>query len=36
VIDWRREGGHPDNVRILQRYDQVRFEAFGDAALAAG
>ena len=36
VIDWRREGGHPDNVRILQRYDQGRFEALVEAALAAG
>lgn len=36
VIDWRREGGQPDNVRILQRYDQARFEALIEAALAAG
>jgi len=36
VIDWRREGGRPDNVRILQRYDQGRFEALVEAALAAG
>ncbi|MFC5579262.1 nucleoside hydrolase [Lysobacter niabensis] len=35
VIDWRREGGQPDNVRILQRYDQARFEALIEAALAA-
>jgi purine nucleosidase len=36
VIDWRRESGQPDNVRILQRYDQARFEALVQAALAAG
>ena len=35
VIDWRREAGQPDNVRILQRYDQARFEALIEAALAA-
>lgn len=36
IVDWRREGGFPDNVRILQRYDQGRFEALIEAALAAG
>jgi purine nucleosidase len=35
IIDWRREGGQPDNVRILMRYDQARFEAQIEAALAA-
>ena len=35
VIDWSRESGEPDNVRILQRYDQARFEALVEAALAA-
>ncbi len=36
VIDWRRESGLPDNVRILLRYDQARFEGLVEAALAAG
>ena len=36
VVDWRREEGWPDNARILQRYDQARFEALVAAALAAG
>jgi len=36
IIDWRREGGQSDNVRILMRYDQGRFEALIEAALAAG
>lgn len=35
IIDWRREGGQPDNVRILLRYEQARFEALVEAALAA-
>ena len=35
VVDWRREEGRPDNVAILQRYDQGRFEAMLEAALAA-
>jgi purine nucleosidase len=35
VVDWRREEGRPDNVAILQRYDQTRFEAMVEAALAA-
>jgi purine nucleosidase len=36
IVDWRREGGGRDNVRILQRYDQARFEGLVEAALAAG
>jgi purine nucleosidase len=36
IVDWRREEGRPDNVAILQRYDQARFEATLEAALAAG
>ena len=36
VVDWRREGGAPDNCRILLRYDQARFEARIRAALGAG
>lgn len=36
VVDWRREGGAPDNATILLRYDQARFEARVRAALAAG
>lgn len=36
VVDWRREEGRPDNARILQQYDQPRFEALVAAALAAG
>ena len=36
VVDWRREEGWPDNARILQRYDQARFEALVAGALAAG
>ena len=36
VVDWRREGGRPDNAQILMRYDQARFEALLQAALAAG
>ena len=35
VVDWRREGGRPDNATILLRYDQTRFEALLAAALAA-
>jgi purine nucleosidase len=33
VVDWRREGGAADNVRILRRYDQARFEGLVRAAL---
>lgn len=36
VVDWRREGGRPDKASILMRYDQARFEALIQAALAAG
>jgi purine nucleosidase len=36
VVDWRREEGWPENARILQRYDQARFEALVAGALAAG
>lgn len=36
VVDWRREGGQPDKVDILLKYDQERFEALIRAALAAG
>ncbi|WP_368561579.1 nucleoside hydrolase [Pseudoxanthomonas sp. UTMC 1351] len=35
VVDWRREGGHPDKANILMRYDQERFEGLIRAALAA-
>lgn len=35
IVDWRREEGGMDNVRILMRYDQSRFEALVEAALAA-
>jgi purine nucleosidase len=36
VVDWQRRGGRPDNARILQRYDQARFEGLIRAALGAG
>lgn len=36
VTDWNRQTGRPDNARILLGYDQVRFEALVEAALAAG
>lgn len=36
VTDWNRQTGRPDNARILLRYDQARFEALVEAALAAG
>jgi purine nucleosidase len=35
VTDWNRQTGAPDNARILLRYDQARFEARVQAALAA-
>jgi purine nucleosidase len=35
IVDWRREGGAPDNCRILVRYDQGRFERRMRAALGA-
>ena len=36
VVDWNRQSGAADNARILRRYDQARFEALVQAALAAG
>ncbi len=36
VTDWNRQTGRPDNARILLGYDQARFEARVEAALAAG
>ncbi|MCC7097737.1 MAG: nucleoside hydrolase [Thermomonas sp.] len=36
IVDWNRQGGAADNVAILMRYDQPRFEAMLEAALAAG
>lgn len=36
IVDWNRQGGAPDNVDILMRYDQARFEGMLEAALAAG
>ena len=36
VVDWNRQEGRADNARLLLRYDQVRFEALIQAALAAG
>jgi len=36
VTDWNRQTGRPDNARILLAYDQARFEALVEAALAAG
>ena len=35
VVDWRRQGGRPDNVRILMGYDQAAFEALVRGAVAA-
>ncbi|AWV08379.1 nucleoside hydrolase [Marilutibacter maris] len=35
VVDWRRQGGRPDNVRILLKYDQARFEAMIRGAIGA-
>ncbi|WP_240126856.1 nucleoside hydrolase [Thermomonas alba] len=35
VVDWNRQTGRADNVDILLRYDQARFEAMIAAALAA-
>ncbi|MBN8262329.1 MAG: nucleoside hydrolase [Xanthomonadales bacterium] len=35
IVDWNRQGGAPDNVDILVRYDQTRFDAMLEAALAA-
>lgn len=36
LVDWNRQTGAADNVAILMRYDQARFEAMIQAALAAG
>ncbi|WDS37669.1 nucleoside hydrolase [Pseudoxanthomonas sp.] len=36
VTDWNRQTGRPDNARLLLGYDQARFEALVQAALAAG
>lgn len=33
IVDWNRQGGAPDNARILMAYDQGRFEARVTAAL---
>ncbi|WP_395648541.1 nucleoside hydrolase [Thermomonas sp.] len=35
IVDWNRQTGAADNVAILMRYDQARFEAMIEAALAA-
>lgn len=35
VTDWNRQDSRPDSARILLRYDQARFEALVQAALAA-
>ena len=35
IVDWNRRHGRPDNASILMRYDQVRFEAMIERALAA-
>ena len=35
VVDWNRQLDRPDNARILLDYDQTRFEALVQAALAA-
>jgi purine nucleosidase len=35
VVDWNRQTGNPDNATILMRYDQARFEAMIQGALAA-
>ncbi len=36
IVDWQRQGGKPDHARILQRYDQARFDAMIQRALVAG
>ncbi len=36
VVDWNRQHGNPDNAALMMRYDQARFEALIQAALAAG
>ena len=35
VVDWNRQQGQPDNASLLMRYEQGRFEALIQAALAA-
>lgn len=35
VTDWNRQTGRPDNARLLLAYDQARFQALVQAALAA-
>ena len=35
IVDWNRQTGAADNVAILMRYDQARFEAMMGRALAA-
>ncbi len=35
VTDWNRQTGRPDNARLLLGYDQARFQALVQAALAA-
>lgn len=35
VVDWMRQGGAPDNARILMGYDEKRFQTLIRAALAA-
>ena len=35
IVDWNRQDGGADNVAILMRYDQARFEAMIERALAA-
>ena len=35
IVDWNRQTGAADNVAILTRYDQARFEAMIGRALAA-
>lgn len=36
IVDWRREGGAPDNCSIMLRYDQARLVGRIRRALAAG
>ncbi|MDE2407651.1 MAG: nucleoside hydrolase [Xanthomonadaceae bacterium] len=35
IVDWNRQTGVPDNVSILMRYDQTRFEGMLAQALAS-
>jgi purine nucleosidase len=35
IVDWNRQTGAADNVAILMHYDQGRFEAMIERALAA-